>query len=503
MSSETGKCRQCDQALWDNVMFCSRCGTAVDARYADQAADASAEGLIARFGDHSSSPQSTIAATAQLASIAANGSATATINVPTDRPDDPVSEPAPALSPADTAPHKENFLRRISLPEKDESENVNFVFPEAENSTGLSRFFRLPSLDSSRVKKSLLAVGGIILVVGLAFVFNERSQRVREQQRIQALQETMTQPLPIITPAAEPASVTSLPAVADTTITESIRAALTAYNPQGVVTRYKFEVKDGTVMLSGDVYSQTEKSSVENIVRQIAGVKTITSNLTVKTDTIALVPQPQLNTAEARRLDEALLKQLAEDQKRAETAPPEPQPASPPPAPTPDIQREAERLRREQEIARLREEETALRKQMEERLQREADETRRRQEEQRVEAGKRPRTDLPRADASVLRSGTVAWSGLVDGTEEIVISGSSASVRHLSGEAPKETRASFSTSIPRSPVTVKLLSSTGRGSILITQEPSATNGYTTIVRIDDSAKGGESRYGFTLKWSAQ
>lgn len=66
---------------------------------------------------------------------------------------------------------------------------------------------------------------------------------------------------------------------------------------------------------------------------------------------------------------------------------------------------------------------------------------------------------------------------------------------------PREIRASFSAAVPRSPVEVKLIWITGRGQVEVVQQPSAVNGYTTIVRIDDSQKGGDKRYEFTLRWS--
>ncbi|MBL8190635.1 MAG: hypothetical protein JNK38_21630, partial [Acidobacteria bacterium] len=114
---------------------------------------------------------------------------------------------------------------------------------------------------------------------------------------------------------------------------------------------------------------------------------------------------------------------------------------------------------------------------------------------------RRARAEQARIDAATLRYGTIAWSGIVDGVDEIILSGSSASVRHLSGNLPREARASFSAAIPRSPIEVKLIWVTGRGTVDIVQQPSAANGYTTIIRIDDSQKGGDKRYEFTLRWS--
>jgi hypothetical protein len=120
-----------------------------------------------------------------------------------------------------------------------------------------------------------------------------------------------------------------------------------------------------------------------------------------------------------------------------------------------------------------------------------------------VEAERRARAEQSRLEASALRSGTVAWSGTVDGVDEVVISGSSASVRHVNGAPPREVKASFSAPIPRSPVSVALISANGRGLISVIQQPSAANGYTAIVRIDDSSKGGDKRYEFTLRWASQ
>jgi hypothetical protein len=178
------------------------------------------------------------------------------------------------------------------------------------------------------------------------------------------------------------------------------------------------------------------------------------------------------------------------------------QPASFAAQPTPDPQREAERQRREQIAAKQREEDAALRKAAEEKLKREAEDYEKRLEEQRrADAERRARAEQAKTDAATLRYGTIAWNGIVDGVDEIIFSGSSASVRHLNGNQPREVRASFSAPMPRSLVDVKLIWLNGRGLIDIIQQPSPANGYTTIVRIDDSAKGGEKRYEFTLRWS--
>jgi hypothetical protein len=296
-------------------------------------------------------------------------------------------------------------------------------------------------------------------------------------------------PAPIATPTSDTSPSPTPSPVDDQSISEAVKLALMAYNPLGF-TRYKFEVKEGVVTINGEADHQPEKDGVDNVLRLILGVKSVVNNLTVK-------PEPpfspvKLNAAEAKILDDAMRRQLESGGQTASVDQPKP------PSPT-EAQREAAAR-----AAKQREEEAALRKAADEKLRREAEEYEKRQEDlRRAEAERRARAEQARLDASVLRSGTVAWSGIVDGVDEVVISGSSASVRHVNGNPPREVKASFSAPIPRSPVKVTLISANGRGPISIVQQPSAANGYATIVRIDDSGKGGDKRYEFTLRWSAQ
>lgn len=345
----------------------------------------------------------------------------------------------------------------------------------------------------------------ILLIVGISIFSYWRYARNREMQELVALQQAYERqqklqqsnvvlpdaPLPLPTPAP----------VDDQTLTATVRAALSNYDIMAAATKYKFEIKEGVVMLSGQADNQAEKDGVENVVKGVNGVKAVINTMTVKNagDQISVVQSPKLSEAEAKRLEEVLSKEQAENQRRAEEERRK--------QVLLDDQRkaeqEADKLRREQAAAKIREEESALRRQAEERLRQEAEDYERRQEEmRRAEADRRARAEQARLQASTLRTGTVAWSGLVNGVEDIVISGSSASVRHVSGELVREPRASFSASVPRAPVTVKLLSSGGRVPVKIVQEPSSANGYTTIVRVGDGEKGGK-RSEFTLKWSMQ
>ncbi|MEK7831180.1 MAG: BON domain-containing protein, partial [Acidobacteriota bacterium] len=349
----------------------------------------------------------------------------------------------------------------------------------------------------TRAQFSLIAVGAALLL--LALIVGWLVWRQQRRDVIQAANAAAAQ-VPAAMAAMSNLSPEPLPSPAggeDQALFESVKTALAAYNPIGFG-RYTFEVKDGIVTLNGSTEHQPEKDGAENVVRLLVGVKSVVNNLQVKPGAIS---EPiKLNLAEAQLLtkamDEAMRRQIQESQ------PTTVQTNQNQPAATPDAAREAERLRREQLAAKQREEETAQRVAAEEKLRRETDAYEKRMEEmRRSETERRVRAEQARADSTTLRYGTIAWSGIVDGVDEVIISGSSASVRHIGGNMPRETRASFSTAVPRSPVEVKLIWITGRGQVDIVQQPSSANGYTTIVRIDDSQKGGDKRYEFTLRWS--
>ena len=348
---------------------------------------------------------------------------------------------------------------------------------------------RFPLLTGAQI--TLIGAGVFLLVLMLVVGYLLWRQQKRESIATSLRAAAKVTPSPTPLPSAE---ATARPSpVDDVAILAAAKAAVTNYNPTGYP-RYAIEVKDGIVTVTGETETQPEKDGVENVIRPIAGVRAIVNNLIVR---LAPVIMPfRLNEAEARRLDDALRKGLEPDRQAKDDS--DRQRAQV------EAERETERRRRDAAAAKIREEEERLRREAEEKLQREAAEYERRLEEQRrLEAERRARAEQARLEASVLRSGTIAWSGIVDGAAEILISGGSASVRNLSGEPPREVRSSFSAPVPRAPIAVKLLSTVGRGSIAIAQEPSAANGYTTIVRVDDSARGGQQRYEFTLRWSVR
>lgn len=337
-----------------------------------------------------------------------------------------------------------------------------------------------------------LGIGLLIFLLVVAFLVWRQEQR--DRMRAESGRAAAAPPAPVpATPPPGPEPSPSPTPLDDAALAAAVKAALTVYNPLGVA-RYLVEVKDGLVTLRGDAENQAERDGAENVIKPVAGVRGVINLLIVKTkDAAGLV---KLNEAEARRLEEALRRRLQESEQESDEARRAREEA--------EARRASERRARELEAAQQREEEDELRQAAEERLRREAAEYERRQEEsRRAEADRRARAEQARLEVSALRAGTIAWSGIVSGIDEIILTGASASVRHLEGEPPRQTKATFSAPMPRAPMTVRLLSANGRGTTRIVQEPSAANGYTTIIRIDDSDKGGDKRYDFALRWEAQ
>jgi hypothetical protein len=413
-------------------------------------------------------------------------------------PPRPQAAESEAGAPAESAPRPARAQAGATTKDLTPSPAAQFYIAPADTTR------RAWQICPERLKKIGVAAAVLVVLGGVAFGY-WRYTKHREQQQLDELRravERERQAEAALLPQA-PVPLPTAPPVDDQTLAANVRLALTGYNVIGAATKYKYEVKDGVVTLSGEADNQAEKDGVENVVKGVGGVKSVVNAMTVRAasgDQIAVIPGSTLSPAEAKRLEEIMRKeQLLNEQRTEEVRRKQAQAEA-------ELQaaEQAERQRREQAAAKAREEEAALRREAEERLRQQTAEYERRQEEmRRAEADRRARAEQARLAAATLRTGTVAWSGVVSGVEEIVISGSSASVRHVSGDPVKEAKASFSAAVPRAPVHVKLLSASGRAPVQIVQEPSAANGYTTIVRVGDGEKGGGKRHEFTLKWSAQ
>jgi redox-regulated HSP33 family molecular chaperone len=99
------------------------------------------------------------------------------------------------------------------------------------------------------------------------------------------------------------------------------------------------------------------------------------------------------------------------------------------------------------------------------------------------------------ANATMMR-----WSGNVDDDLEIRIQNGRLVYRVLSGKDPSSIRADQSNlNIPNGARGVSVVQNQGRGTVVVTQQPSSFNGYTTVIRIRDP-QGGYGFYDFSLMW---
>ena len=91
------------------------------------------------------------------------------------------------------------------------------------------------------------------------------------------------------------------------------------------------------------------------------------------------------------------------------------------------------------------------------------------------------------------------WTGNVDGDVQIVLRRGSVDYRVLSGEQPSEVRTSGAAQVPRRDGQLGVSLVQGRGTVVVTQQPTSYNNYTTIVRVIDRPSGTDY-YDFDLIW---
>ena len=90
------------------------------------------------------------------------------------------------------------------------------------------------------------------------------------------------------------------------------------------------------------------------------------------------------------------------------------------------------------------------------------------------------------------------WSGDVDDVLEIRLQGQRADYRTISGSAPRNVRADMNAAAQRD-VQYRVSQRQGRGEVFVVQQPSARNGYVTVIRVRDP-QGGYGFYDFDLTW---
>ncbi len=96
-------------------------------------------------------------------------------------------------------------------------------------------------------------------------------------------------------------------------------------------------------------------------------------------------------------------------------------------------------------------------------------------------------------------SGRMRWSGRVDDEVVIMIQGSRASIRTVTGDQVRNEDFSFDSPLPRQELKMNLKKVNGRGSVDLIEEPSRRNDYSAVVRIRDK-KSGTGDYEFELSW---
>ena len=97
-------------------------------------------------------------------------------------------------------------------------------------------------------------------------------------------------------------------------------------------------------------------------------------------------------------------------------------------------------------------------------------------------------------------AGALSWSGRVDDVVEIHISGRRVDAITRSGVRVSDVNANIrGGGLPNRNVNLRIDQRSGRGSISVVQQPSAWNGYTAIIRINDS-RSGASYYDLEAYW---
>ncbi len=86
----------------------------------------------------------------------------------------------------------------------------------------------------------------------------------------------------------------------------------------------------------------------------------------------------------------------------------------------------------------------------------------------------------------------------VDGSAEVVLSGSTGRLRTLSGQPAHWRRLECTDSLPRNPIDFRFRGIDGRGHVELVRDPSDNRGV-AVVHIDDY-KGGREGYTFDLEW---
>ncbi|OYT71134.1 MAG: hypothetical protein CFK52_08900 [Chloracidobacterium sp. CP2_5A] len=96
-------------------------------------------------------------------------------------------------------------------------------------------------------------------------------------------------------------------------------------------------------------------------------------------------------------------------------------------------------------------------------------------------------------------TGRMRWLGRVDDEIYVYVRDSETRTELVSGQPTLNERFTFTSPLPRRPVTVSVNRLRGRGRVEVFQQPSANNDFTAVIRIVDRA-GGATDMEFELVW---
>ncbi|HZS46910.1 MAG TPA: hypothetical protein VFC63_17685 [Blastocatellia bacterium] len=92
-------------------------------------------------------------------------------------------------------------------------------------------------------------------------------------------------------------------------------------------------------------------------------------------------------------------------------------------------------------------------------------------------------------------SGSLLWSGVVNGTGNIVLRKGAASYQPINGPGVNDFRYLLSAALPTMPARIWIRMNVGKARMI--QSPGPTNGYVTVVQVE----GHQQPVSFTLYWS--
>lgn len=110
---------------------------------------------------------------------------------------------------------------------------------------------------------------------------------------------------------------------------------------------------------------------------------------------------------------------------------------------------------------------------------------------------------LPSTIGPQAKEGWIDVEASVDGSVVFHIWGGEATPETLSGQPTQGQKVQVGTALPTSGnITCTVEKKSGRGTVKVTEQPSEKNGYTALVRVDDSSRGAD-KYVFRVKWTRQ